>query len=196
MRSALRCYESRTRRDAHSAGEAFLPHAEAAIREVGRRGPPRAGEPWRPRHAADRLHQCASEPARARGDQRLSQRLPDLELQLVVQATTRSLRNCRGHDRRGVRPARRRPRASRCARFHCRTSVCGLPFRTAIRWRRGSGLRLDDLRNEPFISTRAPRQPALRLDHRGVQNAGFSPRVVQEAPQMASMVSLVPRVWA
>ena len=53
-------------------------------------------------------------------------------------------------------------------------------------------LRLDDLRNEPFILY--PRaNGSLLYDSIIVacQSAGFSPRVVQEAPQMASMVSLV-----
>ena len=53
-------------------------------------------------------------------------------------------------------------------------------------------LRLDDLRNEPFILY--PRaNGSLLYDSiiAACQNAGFSPRVVQEAPQMASMVSLV-----
>ena len=53
-------------------------------------------------------------------------------------------------------------------------------------------LRLDDLRNEPFILY--PRaNGSLLYDSiiAACQSAGFSPRVVQEAPQMASMVSLV-----
>ena len=53
-------------------------------------------------------------------------------------------------------------------------------------------VRLDELRDEPFILY--PRaNGSLLYDSiiAACQSAGFSPRVVQEAPQMASMVSLV-----
>ena len=53
-------------------------------------------------------------------------------------------------------------------------------------------VRLGELRSEPFILY--PRaNGSLLYDSiiAACQNAGFSPRVVQEAPQMASMVSLV-----
>ena len=53
-------------------------------------------------------------------------------------------------------------------------------------------LRLDELRNEPFILY--PRANGSLLYDSMIAaclSAGFSPRVVQEAPQMASMVSRV-----
>jgi DNA-binding transcriptional LysR family regulator len=51
---------------------------------------------------------------------------------------------------------------------------------------------LDELRNEPFILYPRANGSLLYDSIIGAcQRAGFSPRVVQEAPQMASMVSLV-----
>jgi len=53
-------------------------------------------------------------------------------------------------------------------------------------------LRLSDLHHEPFILyPRANGSLLYDAIIAACQNAGFSPRVIQEAPQMASMVSLV-----
>lgn len=86
----------------------------------------------------------------------------------------------------------RRPSGNRFAPFRCRTSVSGLLFQAATPSPRGSCSDWTSCATEPFILyPRANGSVLYDSIIAACQSAGFSPRVVQEAPQMASMVSLV-----
>ena len=177
-----------------AAGEAFLPHAEAALREVERA-----------RTAARRISHgdlgtirigftsaASLNPLVPGGDQLVPQRVPRRRAAAGRPADHPAARaNVAGHDRRGVR-ASDLDRARVTARDSVagRTSLDCLPTGHALATRKR--LRLGDLRNEPFILyPRANGSLLYDAIIAACQNAGFSPRVVQEAPQMASMVSLV-----
>ena len=177
-----------------AAGEAFLPHAEAALREVERArtavrrisngdlGTVRIGFT-----SAASLNPLVSATISSfRGA------YPDVELRLVVQPTTPLLAHL-SHDVIDVafvRPTSTERETLRAIPLPHERLWIALPAQHALAAR--NRLRLGDLRNEPFILY--PRaNGSLLYDSiiAACQTAGFSPRVVQESPQMASMVSLV-----
>ena len=135
---------ARTPRGVHltAAGEAFLPHAQAALREVDRAGgcgPPRPT--GRSRHRAGWLHECRIvEPARARGDQCLQKRIPGCRAPVDRPADHarcwRSWRWIRSTWRLSVR---RPPNVRRSAPSPCRTSGSGSPCPARTPWLSGSG---------------------------------------------------------
>jgi DNA-binding transcriptional LysR family regulator len=117
---------------------------------------------------------------------------PDVELRLVVQATTPLLAQLSQDliDVAFARPTSSERESLRAIPLPDERLWIALPTGHALATRQR--LRLGELRNEPFILY--PRaNGSLLYDSiiAACQNAGFSPRVVQEAPQMASIVSLV-----
>jgi len=187
---------ARTPRGVHltAAGEAFLPHAQAALREVDRAAA-----------AARRVRQgdlgtvrvgftsaASLNPLVPGAISAFRSAYPDVELRLIVQPTTPLLAQLALDqiDVAFVRPTPTERQALRAIPLPDERLWIALPgaHPLAIRKR----LRLGQLRNEPFILY--PRaNGSLLYDSiiAACQHAGFSPRVVQEAPQMASMVSLV-----
>jgi DNA-binding transcriptional LysR family regulator len=177
-----------------AAGEAFLPHAEAALREVERA-----------RTAVRRISHgdlgtirigftsaASLNPLVSATISSFRTAYPDVELRLVVQPTTPLLAQL-SHDvidLAFVRPTSSERDALRAIPLPGEPLWIALPadHRLAARNR----LRLNDLRNEPFILyPRANGSLLYDAIIAACQRAGFSPRVVQESPQMASMVSLV-----
>lgn len=177
-----------------AAGEAFLPHAEAALREVERA-----------RTAARRVSHgdlgtirigftsaASLNPLVPAAISAFRTAYPDVELRLVVHATTPLLAQLSQDmiDVAFVRPTSTERESLRAIPLPDERLWIALPTGHALATRKR--LRLGDLRNEPFILY--PRaNGSLLYDSiiAACQKAGFSPRVVQEAPQMASMVSLV-----
>jgi DNA-binding transcriptional LysR family regulator len=177
-----------------AAGEAFLPHAEAALREVDRA-----------RIAARRIRQgdlgtirigftsaASLNPLVPAVISAFRNSYPDVELRLVVHATNPLLAQLTQDliDLAFARPTSTERESLRAIPLPDERLWIALPIGHALATRKR--LRVGDLRNEPFILY--PRaNGSLLYDSiiAACQTAGFSPRVVQEAPQMASMVSLV-----
>jgi len=177
-----------------AAGEAFLPHAQAALREVERAGT-----------AARRVRQgdlgtirvgftsaASLNPLVPGAISSFRSAYPDVELRLIVQPTTPLLAQLAlDHiDVAFLRPTSTERQSLRAIALPDERLWIALPNAHPLATRKR--LRLGQLRNEPFILY--PRaNGSLLYDSiiAGCQHAGFSPRVVQEAPQMASMVSLV-----
>ena len=177
-----------------AAGEAFRPHAEAALREVDRA-----------RTAARRVEQgdlgtirvgftsaASLNPLVPGAISAFRIAHPDVELRLFVQPTTPLLAQLSQDqiDVAFVRPTPTERQSLRAIPLPDERLWIALPsgHRLATRKR----LRLEELRNEPFILyPRANGSLLYDTIIAACQRAGFSPRVVQEAPQMASMVSLV-----
>jgi DNA-binding transcriptional LysR family regulator len=177
-----------------AAGEAFLPHAEAALREVERA-----------RTAARRIRHgdlgtirvgftsaASLNPFVPGAISAFRNTYPDVELRLIVQPTTPLLAQLSQDqiDVAFVRPTSTERLSLRAIPLPDERLWIALPSGHALATRKR--LRLDELRDEPFILY--PRaNGSLLYDSiiAACQRAGFSPRVVQEAPQMASMVSLV-----
>jgi DNA-binding transcriptional LysR family regulator len=177
-----------------AAGEAFLPHAEAALRDVERA-----------RAAVRRISHgdlgtirigftsaASLNPLVSATISSFRNAYPDVELRLAVQPTTPLLAQL-AHDVIDVAFVRPTPTERETLRAiplpHERLWIA-LPTDHPLAAR--NRLRLAELRNEPFILY--PRaNGSLLYDSiiAACQSAGFSPRVVQESPQMASMVSLV-----
>ena len=177
-----------------AAGEAFLPHAEAALREVDRA-----------RTAALRVRQgdlgtirvgftsaASLNPLVPGAISAFRRACPDVELRLIVQPTTPLLTQLSQDqiDVAFLRPTPTERQTLRAIPLPDERLWIAVPSGHALAARKR--LRLDELRDEPFILY--PRaNGSLLYDSiiAACQTAGFSPRVVQEAPQMASMVSLV-----
>lgn len=177
-----------------AAGEAFLPHAEAALREVDRA-----------RTAARRVRQgdlgtirvgftsaASLNPLVPGAISAFRRACPDVELRLIVQPTTPLLAQLSQDqiDVAFLRPTSTERQTLRAIPLPDERLWIAVPSGHALAARKR--VRLDELRDEPFILY--PRaNGSLLYDSiiAACQSAGFSPRVVQEAPQMASMVSLV-----
>ena len=177
-----------------AAGEAFLPHAEAALREVDRA-----------RTAARRVRQgdlgtirvgftsaASLNPLVPGAISAFRRASPDVELRLIVQPTTPLLAQLSQDqiDVAFLRPTSTERQTLRAIPLPDERLWIAVPSGHALAARKR--VRLDELRDEPFILY--PRaNGSLLYDSiiAACQSAGFSPRVVQEAPQMASMVSLV-----
>jgi len=176
------------------AGEAFLPHAEAALREVDRArlaarrvshgdlGTLRVGFT-----SAASLNPLVPAAIRAFRDA-----YPDVELRLAVQATTALLTQLSQDllDVAFVRPTTGERESLRVVPLPDERLWIALPAGHSLAGRKR--LRLAELRHESFILyPRANGSVLYDAIIAACQNAGFSPRVTQEAPQMASIVSLV-----
>jgi DNA-binding transcriptional LysR family regulator len=177
-----------------AAGEAFLPHAEAALREVDRAGT-----------AARRVRQgdlgtirvgftsaASLNPLVPGAISAFRNAYPDVELRLIVQPTTPLLAQLSLDqiDVAFVRPTSTERQSLRAIPLPDERLWIALPAGHVLAARKR--LRLGELRNEPFVLyPRANGSVLYDSIIAACQNAGFSPRVVQEAPQMASMVSLV-----
>ena len=177
-----------------AAGEAFLPHAEAALREVERA-----------RTAARRTSHgemgtirigftsaASLNPLVPGAISAFRRACPDVELRLIVQPTTPLLAQLSQDqiDVAFLRPTSTERQTLRAIPLPDERLWIAVPSGHALAARKR--VRLDELRDEPFILY--PRaNGSLLYDSiiAACQRAGFSPRVVQEAPQMASMVSLV-----
>ena len=177
-----------------AAGEAFLPHAEAALREVERA-----------RTAARRTSHgelgtirigftsaASLNPLVPAAISSFRNAFPEVELRLVVQPTTPLLAQISQDviDVAFVRPTQTERESLHAIPLPDERLWVALPTGHALVARKR--IRLGELSNEPFILY--PRaNGSLLYDSiiAACQTAGFSPRVVQEAPQMASMVSLV-----
>jgi DNA-binding transcriptional LysR family regulator len=177
-----------------AAGEAFLPHAQAALREVDRA-----------RTAARRVRQgdlgtirvgftsaASLNPLVSGAISAFRRAHPDVELRLFVHSTTPLLAQLsQDHvDVAFVRPTSTERESLRVIPLPDERLWIALPAGHSLVTRKRLGL--EELRHEPFILY--PRaQGSLLYDAiiAACQRAGFSPRVVQEAPEMASMVSLV-----
>ena len=175
-----------------AAGEAFLPHAEAALREVERA-----------RTAARRISHgdlgtirigftsaASLNPLVPAAISSFRNAYPDVELRLVVQPTTPLLAQISQDviDVAFVPPTERE--SLRAIPLPDEHLWIALPAGHALAARKR--IRLGELSNEPFILyPRANGSLLYDAIIAACQSAGFSPRVVQEAPQMASMVSLV-----
>jgi DNA-binding transcriptional LysR family regulator len=177
-----------------AAGEAFLPHAEAALREVDRA-----------RTAARRVRHgdlgilrvgftsaASLNPLVSGAISAFRTAYPDVELRLIVQPTTPLLAQLALDqiDVAFVRPTSTERQSLRAIPLPDERLWIALPSGHVLATRKR--IRLGELRNEPFVLY--PRaNGSLLYDSiiAACQNAGFSPRVIQEAPQMASMVSLV-----
>ena len=176
------------------AGEAFLPHAEAALREVDRA-----------RLAARRVSHgdlgtlrigftsaASLNPLVPAAISAFRKAYPDVELRLVVQATTPLLTQLSQDliDVAFVRPTPTERESLRAVPLPDERLWIALPTGHSLATRKR--LRLAELRNESFILyPRANGSLLYDAIIAACQNAGFSPRVTQEAPQMASIVSLV-----
>jgi DNA-binding transcriptional LysR family regulator len=177
-----------------AAGEAFLPHAEAAIRDVERAtsdarrvsrgdlGTLRVGFT-----SAASLNPLVPTVISA-----FRRSYPDVELRLVVHPTTLLLAQLSQDiiDAAFARPTTAQRESLRALPLPSEHLWIALPTGHPLANR--TRIRLSVLRNEPFILY--PRaNGSLLYDSiiAACQNAGFSPRVVQEAPEMASMVGLV-----
>jgi DNA-binding transcriptional LysR family regulator len=176
------------------AGEAFRPHAEAALREVDRA-----------RTAARRVTQgdlgtirvgftsaASLNPLVPGVISAFRTAHPDVELRLFVQPTTHLLAQLSQDqvDVAFVRPTPTERQSVRAIPLPDERLWIALPSGHTLAARKW--LRLEDLRHEPFILyPRANGSLLYDTIIAACQRAGFSPRVVQEAPQMASMVSLV-----
>jgi DNA-binding transcriptional LysR family regulator len=117
---------------------------------------------------------------------------PDVELRLVVHPTTLLLAQLSQDiiDAAFARPTTAQRESLRALPLPSEHLWIALPTGHPLANR--TRIRLSVLRNEPFILY--PRaNGSLLYDSiiAACQNAGFSPRVVQEAPEMASMVGLV-----
>jgi DNA-binding transcriptional LysR family regulator len=177
-----------------AAGAAFQPHAEAALREVDRA-----------RTAARRVTQGDLGTIRAGFTSAASlnplvlgaisafrSAHPDVELRLVVQPTTPLLEQLSRDqiDVAFVRPTSTERQTLRAIPLPDERLWIALPREHLLASRKS--LRLEDLRSESFVLfPRANGSLLYDAIIAACQKAGFSPRVVQEAPQMASMVSLV-----
>lgn len=176
------------------AGEAFLPHAEAALREVDRA-----------RLAARRVSHgdlgtlrigftsaASLNPLVPAAISAFRKAYPDVELRLVVQATTPLLTQLSQDliDVAFVRPTPSERESVRAIPLPDERLWIALPTGHPLAARKR--LRLAELRNESFILyPRANGSLLYDAIIAACQNAGFSPRISQEAPQMASIVSLV-----
>jgi len=177
-----------------AAGEAFLPHAEAAVQAAARA-----------RTAARRVSRgelgvirigftsaASLNPVVPAMISSFRKAYPDVDLRLVVQPTAPLLAQL-SHDQVDV--AFVRPTASE------RGTLQAIPLPEERLWialppghllAKRKQVRLNELSSEPFILyPRANGSLLYDTIIAACQNAGFSPRVVQEAPQMASIVSLV-----
>ena len=177
-----------------AAGEAFLPHAEAALREVDRA-----------RTAARRIRQgdlgtlrvgftsaASLNPLVPGAISAFRNTYPDVELRLIVLPTAPLLAQLSQDqiDVAFVRPTSSERHALRAIPLPDERLWIAVPSGHALATRKR--VRLDELRDEPFILYPRANGSLLYDSIIGAcQRAGFSPRVVQEAPQMASMVSLV-----
>ncbi len=177
-----------------AAGEAFLPHAEAALREVDRA-----------RTAARRVRHgdlgtirvgftsaASLNPLVPGAISDFRKAYPDVELRLIVQPTAPLLAQLAQDqiDVAFVRPTSTERQSLRAIPLPDERLWIALPSGHALATRKR--LRLDELRDEPFILyPRANGNLLYDSIIAACQSAGFSPRVVQEAPQMAAMVSLV-----
>jgi DNA-binding transcriptional LysR family regulator len=177
-----------------AAGEAFLPHAEAALREVDRA-----------RTAARRVTHgdlgtlrvgftsaASLNPLVPAAISSFRNTYPDVELRLIVQATSPLLAQLSQDqiDVAFVRPTSTERQSLRAIPLPDERLWIALPSGHALATR--TRLRLDELRDQPFILyPRANGSLLYDAIIAACQRAGFSPRVVQEAPQMASIVSLV-----
>lgn len=177
-----------------AAGEAFLPHAEAAIRDVERAtsdarrvsrgdlGTLRVGFT-----SAASLNPLVPKVISA-----FRRSYPDVELRLVVHPTTLLLAQLSQDiiDAAFARPTTTQRESLRALPLPSEHLWIAVPTGHPLASRKR--IRLSVLRNEPFILY--PRaNGSLLYDSiiAACQNAGFSPRIVQEAPEMASMVGLV-----
>jgi DNA-binding transcriptional LysR family regulator len=177
-----------------AAGEAFLPHAEASVREADRA-----------RAAARRVTHgdlgtvrvgftsaASLNPLVPATISHFRQAHPNVELRLAVLATTSLLTELlQDHlDVAFMRPTPTERQALRVIPLPDERLWIALPMTHELAGRKR--LRLRDLRDEPFILyPRANGSLLYDTIISACQQAGFSPRVVQEAPQMASIVSLV-----
>ena len=177
-----------------AAGEAFLPHAEAALREAERA-----------RVAARRVSRgdlgeirigftsaASLNPVVPAVISAFRTACPDVELRLVVEATTPLLTRLAQDlvDVAFVRPTTAERESLRAIPLPDERLWIALPAGHALATRKR--LRLAELHNEPFILyPRANGSLLYDVIIAACQNAGFSPRIVQEAPQMALIVSLV-----
>src|SRR3954465_4314316 len=176
------------------AGEAFLPHADAALRAA-----------HRARIAARRVRHgdlgtirigftsaASLNPLVPAAISAFRQAYPDVELRLVVQATTALPAQLSQDviDAAFARPTSTERESLRAIPLPDERLWIALPAAHALATRKR--LRLGELGTEPFILyPRANGSLLYDAIIAACQNAGFSPRVIQEAPQMASMVSLV-----
>ena len=115
-----------------------------------------------------------------------------MELRLIVQPTAPLLAQLAQDqiDVAFVRPTSTERQSLRAIPLPDERLWIALPSGHALATRKR--LRLDELRDEPFILyPRANGNLLYDSIIAACQSAGFSPRVVQEAPQMAAMVSLV-----
>ena len=176
------------------AGQAFLPHAEAALREAGR-AQTAARLVTRGDLGTVRIGFTSAASLNPIVPSMISdfrRTFPNVDLRLVVLPTTSLLTELL-HDRIDLAFMRPTPTARRSLRvlpLPAERLLVALPTDHALSGRKR--LRLQDLRNDPFILY--PRMNGSLLYDTIIsacQHAGFSPRVVQEAPQMAAIVSLV-----
>lgn len=177
-----------------AAGEAFLPHAEAALREADRAlvaarrvsrgdlGQIRIG--FTSAASLNPLVPAVISAFRAA--------YADVDVRLVVEATNSLLTRLSQDliDVAFVRPTPAERELLRVTPLPAERLWIALPSGHALAARKR--LRLGDLRHEPFILyPRANGSLLYDAIIAACQHAGFSPRIVQEAPQMASIVSLV-----
>ena len=177
-----------------AAGRAFLPHAEAAVREAeratvaaqrvnrGEAGTLRVGFT-----SAASLNPLVPETIN-----NFRTLFPGVELSLAVHATALLLAQLSSDvlDVALVRPTAAERESLRLVDLPDERLWLALPATHPLASRKR--IRLAELRADPFVMY--PRVNGSVLYDTIIatcQKAGFSPRVVQEAPQMASMVSLV-----
>jgi DNA-binding transcriptional LysR family regulator len=177
-----------------AAGQAFLPHAEAALREAtraavaaqrvsrGEAGTLRIGFT-----SAASLNPLV--PATI-NDFRTA--YPGVELRLTVQATTPLLAQLSSDilDAAFIRPTSAERESLRVVDLPDERLWIALPATHPLASR--NRIRLAELRSDPFVFyPRANGSVLYDTIIATCQGAGFSPTIVQEAPQMASIVGLV-----
>ena len=176
------------------AGEAFLPHAEAALREAerGRLDARRVSHGDLGTIRIGFTSAASLNPLVPGAISSFRQAYPDVELRLVVHASTPLLAQLTQDllDLAFVRPTPAERQGLRAIPLPDERLWIALPTRHPLAARKR--LRLAELRNEPFILyPRANGSVLYDAIIAACQAAGFSPKVVQEGPQIASIVSLV-----
>lgn len=177
-----------------AAGEAFLPHAEAALREADRA---RVAALRASRGDLGQLRigftsAASMNPIVPATIGAYRQTYPDVDVRLVVQATTPLLALLAQDqiDVAFVRPTAAELESLRAIALPDERLWVALNSGHALATRKR--LRLANLRSEPFVLyPRAIGSLLYDAIIAACQNAGFSPHVVQEAPQMSVIVSLV-----
>lgn len=177
-----------------AAGRAFLPHAEAALREAERAAvaAQRAsrGEAGTLRIGFTSAAALNSLVSATINDFRTA--YPDVELRLTVNATSALLAQLSTDvlDAAFVRPTAAERESLRAIDLPDERLWIALPATHPLASRKR--LRLGALRAEPFVLyPRANGSVLYDTIIATCQGAGFSPTIVQEAPQMAAIVSLV-----